>query len=267
MLSRRATRRVQASLADPLHRVDPFNRDGVESALSGISKVHMKVARVPLMLALVSAAILVASGYGARFGIWNYRLGFQLIRWSLYTGLATAALALVALSIPHVRSNRVPGLVAALVLGAGVAYFPWHWNQVGRSVPAINDIATDTENPPVFVAVIPLRAGAPVPPTYPGIETATAQKRAYPDIRPLELPLPPTAAFARALDGAKSAGWEIDAADAATGRIEATATTPWFGFRDDVVIRVTPMTARVGKGDFGVNARRVRAYLAKLANA
>jgi len=237
----------------------------------------MKVARVPLILALVSAAVLVASGYGARFGIWDDRLGFQLVRWSLYGGLATAALALAALSIPRFRAGHIPALAAALVLGVGVAYFPWHWSETARAVPAINDITTDTENPPAFVAVIPLRADAPVPAAYPGSEVAAKQRSAYPDIRPLELALPPPSAFARALDAAKSAGWKIEAADAASGRIEATATTPWFGFRDDVVIRVTPMTAgsridvrsvsRVGKSDLGANANRVRAYLAKVANA
>lgn len=237
----------------------------------------MNVAGIPLTLALASAAILVAAGYGARFGLWDYRFGFQLVRWSLYTGLGTAALALAGLLIPRVRASHVPMLVAALVLGCGVAYFPWHWAQAARAVPAINDITTDTENPPAFVAVIPLRAGAPVPVAYPGSETAAKQRDAYPDIRPLELALPLSSAFARALDAARSAGWEIDAADAASGRIEATATTPWFGFRDDVVIRVTPATAgsridvrsvsRVGKSDLGTNASRVRAYLSRLANA
>jgi uncharacterized protein (DUF1499 family) len=181
------------------------------------------------------------------------------------------------LLIPRIRASHVPGLIAALVLGAGIAYFPWHWMQTAGAVPPINDITTDTENPPAFVAVIPLRAGAPVPAAYPGREVAAKQRGAYPDIRPLELALPPPAAFARALDAAKSAGWEIDAADAASGRIEATATTPWFGFRDDVVIRVTAIAtgsridvrsvSRVGKSDLGTNARRVRAYLAELANA
>jgi uncharacterized protein (DUF1499 family) len=261
-------------LADPLHRVDPFNRDGVESALSGNSKIRMKVARIPLILALVSAATLVASGYGARFGVWDYRFGFQLVRWSLYMGLATAAVALVALSIPRLRAGHVPALAVAVVVGAGVAYFPWHWREAARAVPAINDITTDTDNPPTFVAVIPLRAGAPVPADYPGSEVAAKQRSAYPDIRPLELPLPPPSAFARALDAAKNAGWEIDAADAASGRIEATATTPWFGFRDDVVVRVSPGTrgsridvrsvSRVGKSDLGTNAARIRAYLAKV---
>jgi uncharacterized protein (DUF1499 family) len=72
-------------------------------------------------------------------------------------------------------------------------------------------------------------------------------------------------------------GWEIAAADAPSGRIEATAKTPWFGFRDDVVIRVASVGAgsridvrsvsRVGRGDLGTNAKRIRAYLEKLAHA
>lgn len=237
----------------------------------------MKAARIPLALALVSAAMLAASGYGTRFGAWDYPFGFQLVRWSFYAGLATAVLAIIAFLIPRIRRGQIPGLAAALVIGAGVAYFPWQMLQTARSLPSINDITTDTQNPPLFIAILPLRASAPVPATYAGAETAAAQQKGYPDIRPLELALPPAAAFARALDSAKSTGWEIAAADAASGRIEATATTPWFGFRDDVVVRVTPTAAgsrvdirslsRIGEGDVGVNANRVRAYLAKLADA
>jgi uncharacterized protein (DUF1499 family) len=235
----------------------------------------MKIAIVPLALAVLSAIVLAASGFGARYGVWDWRFGFTLVRASLYTGLATGVLALIALVVPRIRAGHVGGLLLALVIGAGVACFPLYWMQMARAVPSINDITTDTENPPTFVAVIPLRAGVPVPATYPGSETAAKQHGGYPDIRPLELALPPAAAFARALDAAQSSGWEIVAADAAAGRIEATATTPWFGFHDDVVVRITPTAtgsrvdirsvSRVGKGDFGANAKRIRAYLAKLA--
>jgi uncharacterized protein (DUF1499 family) len=237
----------------------------------------MKLASLPWAFALLSVAMLVAAGFGTQYGLWDYRLGFQLIRWSVYAGLATAAVALVALLIPRTREGRVLSLVVILAIGLAVAYFPWHWMQEVRVVPAINDISTDTRNPPAFVALIPSRAGVTVPPGYPGGETADKQRRAYPDIRPLDLPVPPTTAFARALDAAKGMGWQIAAADAAAGRIEATATTPWFGFRDDVVIRVAAAPAgsridvrsvsRVGKSDLGTNAKRIRAYLAKLAGA
>jgi len=235
----------------------------------------MKLANVPVALAVLSALVLVASGFGARFGIWDYRLGINLVRWSFYAGLAIAALALIALVIPRVRAGRAWSLAAAIIIGLGVAYVPWYWQQVARAVPPINDITTDTANPPAFVAVLPLRASAPVSPDYPGPATAAQQQSGYPDIRPLDLNVAPEAAFARALDTAKGFGWQIDATDAASGRIEATATTPWFGFRDDVVIRVTPTASgsrvdirshsRVGRSDLGANAKRIREFLAKLA--
>jgi len=235
----------------------------------------MNAAFVPLALALLATVLLAASGYGARFGLWDYRFGFQLVRWSLYSGLAVAALALVFLLIPRFRAGRLAVLAAAIAIGASVAWFPTHWLQTARAAAAINDITTDTGNPPAFVAILPLRASAPVPASYPGSGTAEAQRRAYPDIGPLELALPPAAAFARALDAAKGMGWEVVATDAVAGRIEATATTPWFGFRDDVVVRVTPTAtgsridvrsvSRVGKSDLGTNARRIRDYVARLA--
>jgi uncharacterized protein (DUF1499 family) len=237
----------------------------------------MTAARFVWMFALFAAAMLVAAGFGARFGVWDYRLGLQLVRWSEYTGLAAVAMALIALVIPRWRRGRISILVPALVVGACVAYLPWQWVQGARSVPPINDITTDTENPPAFVALVPARAGLSVPTVYPGSATADQQRRGYPDIKPVELPLPPAEAFARALDAAKGMGWEIAASDKAAGRIEATATTPWFGFHDDVVIRVVPApkgsridvrsVSRVGRGDFGTNAKRIRAYLGKLGHA
>jgi len=237
----------------------------------------MKTAFIPLAAALLAAALLAVSGYGARFGAWEYRFGFQLLRWSLYAGLAIATLALVFLLIPRFRAGGVAALTVAIAVAAGVAYVPSHWLQTARAASAINDVTTDTENPPAFVAVLPLRATAPVSAIYPGSETANAQRRAYPDIVPLELPVPPAAAFARALDAAKAMGWEVAAADPATGRLEATATTPWFGFRDDVVVRVAPTptgsridvrsVSRVGKSDLGANAKRIRSFLARLGHA
>jgi uncharacterized protein (DUF1499 family) len=163
----------------------------------------------------------------------------------------------------------------ALGLGVGAAYFPWHWRQRARAVPPIHDISTDLEHPPRFVAVLPVRSDAPNPSEYGGTEVAAAQRRAYPDIRPLILATPPPVAFKQALDAAKRMGWSLVAADSTGGRIEATATTAWFGFKDDVVIRVTPAptgsridvrsVSRVGKSDVGTNAARIRAYLAKLS--
>jgi uncharacterized protein (DUF1499 family) len=105
---------------------------------------------------------------------------------------------------------------------------------------------------------------------------AALQQRAYPDIKPLTLDVPPGQVFDRALAAAKAMGWTIAVADSASGRIEATETTQWFGFKDDVVVRIgaegsgsrvdVRSLSRVGRGDFGTNAARVRAYLARLAS-
>ena len=235
----------------------------------------MNATRLLLPVAALAAAAIVASGFGARFGVWDWHAGFTILRWGTYAALGIAAVALVALLVPKLRARGPLGLAVAMLLAGGAAAIPLYWLQQARAVPPINDVTTDPENPPAFVAILPLRADAPVPAAYPGEATARAQRTAYPDLAPIVVPRPPPAAFDAALAAARSMGWTIVAADAASGRIEATATTPWFGFRDDVVIRVAPdargsridvrSVSRVGKSDLGANARRVREYAAIVA--
>lgn len=231
--------------------------------------------RLLVLAAAISAVgLLLVSGLGNRFGWWPYRTGFDVLRWSSYAGLAAAALAIIALAIPKVRAGWAHTLIGGLAVGIAAAYVPWQWQQRAQTVPRIHDITTDTANPPQFVAVLPLRAGAPNTAAYGGKEIAELQLKAYPDIQPLAMGVPPGVAFGRARDAAESMGWEIVAADPATGRIEATATTLWFGFKDDIVVRVSPSdqgsridvrsVSRVGRSDIGTNAKRIREYLAKL---
>lgn len=226
-------------------------------------------------LACAAAIAVVMSGYGVRFGWWDYRTGFQILRYAPYVALATGVIALIALLGPRWGALSVGPLALAFVVGAVAGAAPIAWSHIGREGPAINDITTDTANPPEFKAIVPLRGQSPVPVGYPGAATATLQKSGYPDLHAAIVPLPPAAAFAAALTAARDLGWEIVASDANAGRIEATDTTPWFGFKDDVVIRVTPDTqgsridirsvSRVGRGDLGTNARRIRRYIAKFA--
>ena len=221
--------------------------------------------------------MLAISGPGTRFGLWPFGVGIAMLRWAAYAGLAVAASAIVAFAVPKLRARAYGFLVFSAALGLGAAYLPWHWSQQARSVPPIHDISTDLADPPAFVAVLPHRASAKNPATYGGPEVAAAQRKAYPDIQPLEIAVAPAVAYERALAAARAMGWEVVAADTAAGRIEATATTPWFGFRDDVVVRVRPSAggsridvrsaSRVGKSDVGTNARRIQAYLAEIRRA
>jgi len=236
----------------------------------------MRMRQATLATAAIAALLLLLAGPGLRFGLWSLRGGFGMLRWAAYLGLAAAAAALLQLLFSSIRGLRPWPLLAALLLGGVAAGVPWYWRRLADRVPPIHDISTDTQDPPGFVAVLPLRAGAPNSATYGGPEVAAAQHEAYPDVRPLDLPATaPRAAFDRALAAARDAGWEIVAADSTAGLIEATATTRWFGFKDDVVVRVRPAGAgsrvdvrsvsRVGRSDVGTNARRVRRYLHDVA--
>jgi len=234
----------------------------------------MKLAPVALLIALLAALLLLAAGPGTRFDLWEFGTGFLMMRWAFFAGLAAFALALLFLAIPRTRRGNGPVLLAALLIGAGVAWVPWNGLQTVRSLPYIHDITTDTANPPQFIAILPLRADAPNPPEYAGEEVAAQQRKAYPDIQPLQLRAPPGEAFALALETARESGWEIIAAEPDEGRIEATATTFWFGFKDDVVILIAAdnggsridmrSKSRVGRSDVGANAARIRAFFREL---
>jgi uncharacterized protein (DUF1499 family) len=235
----------------------------------------MKLAILALGFAVLGALLLLVAGPGTRMELWPFGTGFLLLRWGFFTGLAAAVLALVLLAIPRTRRGGPVILFAALVIGMATAWVPWHGYRTVQSLPFIHDITTDTEHPPQFVAVAPLRADAPNPVEYPGEETAAQQREAYPDIRPLELARSPAEVFDRALETARAQRWEIVAAEPEEGRIEATATTFWFGFKDDVVIRITPTASgtrldirsksRVGRSDVGANAERIRRFTSAFA--
>jgi uncharacterized protein (DUF1499 family) len=225
------------------------------------------------LIAVIAVLLLLAAGPGTRLGLWDFRTGFLLLRWGAYLGIFAAGLGLVSL-LWRAPAARPGPAVAAILLGSFAALVPYWWLRRAQQVPPIHDITTDTERPPEFQAVLPLREEAPNPPEYAGPEIATQQRSAYPDVVPLVLTAPPGEAFRFALNAARGMGWEIVAADSTAGRIEATATTTWFGFKDDVVVRIAPegqgsrvdvrSVSRVGKSDVGTNAERIRDYLARL---
>lgn len=232
-----------------------------------------------VILAVACAVAAALSGFGHRWGWWDYRTGFSILRWAVYIAAGAGAVCLIAFVAGAVRKNTgllLLGLTGAAI-GAGVALPAWNMQRAGAVVPRIHDITTDTDNPPAFVAIAPLRRDAPNPAAYDGPKAAAEQKKAYADIQPVELALPPGLAYERALGAARDMGWRIIAASPDQGRIEATDATFWFGFEDDIVIRVAAdgnrsrvdvrSKSRIGRSDFGTNAKRVRAYLRKLAAA
>lgn len=236
----------------------------------------MPLRHLALIVVALAVACLSAAGPGTRFGVWDFRFGFTLLRWGAVLGLLGAVLTLVAL-LRAEPPRRTAGFVLLILLGLGAAALPWQLRRSAGKVPPIHDISTDTEDPPAFVAVLPLRAGAPNPPEYSGEEVAVQQRTAYPDIQPIHLAMPPAAAFAEARRAATAMGWTIVAAVPGEGRLEAYAMTPFFGFVDDVVIRIRPdgdgsrvdvrSKSRVGRSDVGTNAKRIRAFVTELTRS
>jgi uncharacterized protein (DUF1499 family) len=238
--------------------------------------LRLRIAQAALCVGLVSAAALAASGFGHRWGLWTYQTGFAMLRGVVYAGFVGAALALlgVALAVTRRRWTAVVVAVAALVINAVVIVVPWSFGRTAAAVPPIHDITTDTAAPPPFVALRDARAAAPNGVDYGGAAVAAQQARAYADIVSLRVAAPPERVFAAAEAAARQMGWRVAAAVPGEGRLEATATTPWFGFKDDVVVRVAGdgrgtkvdvrSASRVGRSDLGVNARRIRAFLDRL---
>jgi len=248
------------------------NRAGTDSR----KRFESRIAFAGLGLAFLTALVVILAGLGSREGWWNFRTGFMLLQWGGYLGLIAAGISLGAAMAAWTRRSR-RALIAAgtgIVIALVIVGTLWQWKQTALRVPPIHDITTDTENPPVFVAILPLRADAPNPATYGGPEIAAQQRRGYPDLAPLTVSVPPARAFEIAQAAANDLCWKIVDSDADKGRIEATATTFWFGFKDDIVVRIQPVdggsridvrsVSRVGRSDVGTNAKRIQRFLEKV---
>lgn len=226
-----------------------------------------------LAIAGFALVLVVFAGPLTRAGM-PWRLGLSLMPLGAGLGIAATVISLVQIAVPRWRRPGPYVLLAALV-AATLALLPVLvlWSKA-RGVPPIHDITTDAGEPPAFVALLPARKESANGAEYKRVPNFELQRGAYADIQPLVLKEPPDRVFQRALDAARSLGWDVIASDAKAGRIEATDTTSWWGFKDDVVIRVRAegegsrvdvrSMSRVGRSDLGANAARVRAFLAKL---
>ena len=202
--------------------------------------------RIALAAALLGAFLAVASGPAVRTGLASFTVGILMLPAAGLLGFAGALLALLALW----RGGRVVRALTALAVGLAIAAIPAGAYVQARSLPRINDISTDPQ------------------------EQSEESRRAYPDIQPLRLKVAPNIAFERAKGAIEQSGWQLVREDASAGRLEAVATTFWFGFKDDVIVRVAAdgrgsrvdvrSKSRVGKGDLGTNAQRIRTYLRRL---
>jgi uncharacterized protein (DUF1499 family) len=240
----------------------------------GASRFGFYMPRLGFGLAVIALLMLTLAPIGWRTGMWHFRTSFwYFMQPAAYLGIAAGVVSLLALFWwPSIGNSGRAMALAGVAVGVVMFYVPWSYYHTLGAVPRIHDITTDTANPPTFsAAVLSARAAEKGNSTDYDQKVAALQKQGYPDLAPVKTALPPDQAFGRALAAAQGmSGWTIVTNDAATGRIEAYQRTTFMGFTDDVVIRIAADGAgsridvrsesRQGQSDFGVNAKRIRAF-------
>ncbi len=263
-----------------------------------------RIAGVLGLLALGCALAIGLSGPGSRFGLWDWSFGLKLIRWVASPGtipgvplppiLLAAGLALAGGAAAFVTRNARAGLFAIVsaLLAGGALTVPLKMRAAVEANPFIHEVTTDFDDPPAIIAAASLprknpadyRGADPVPQSTEGLTVAEAQAKAFPDIKPIltDDSLETARDKARAVIAAMkmeilAEGPDGDASGAGW-RIEAVATSTWFGFKDDFIVRLSPRAeggtridlrskSRVGGSDLGANAARVRDFIERFSAA
>lgn len=230
-------------------------------------------------LAFFAAALLVSTALMHRFAGLMTPAALNLFLLSFLLAAIAVLIAVVALvSVWQTAREGTAGALVALAVAALVLAWPASLAPTVVSEVPLNDITTDTTNPPQFQAVLPLRSQGANPAEYAGEEAAELQAQRYPDIQPLVIARTPTEAFELVVQALTSLGLEVISEEmperGEPGRLEAVDRTLILGFRDDVVVRISPYrrgavidvrsASRWGKHDFGQNASRVRQILTEI---
>jgi uncharacterized protein (DUF1499 family) len=195
----------------------------------------------------------------------------------LFAAVAILLGVVAAIGVWRTGRSGAARIVLGMSLGFAVLALPVTILLLARSYPTINDLTTDTRDPPAFQTLAPLRSGMANPVAYPGESFAARQSAAYPDLVPLDVNRPAPEVFDLVIDALKRLQMTIVAEQAPTddspiGRAEAVDRTLVLGFYDDIAVRVTPLgdpadpgarvdlrsSSRYGRSDFGANAQRLR---------
>jgi hypothetical protein len=213
--------------------------------------------------------LLVAPVLGLRpFSVFQ---GFGLVLILCLLVTIISALVLLWGLIKRSKAIVLNALLAAVIAASPVLVCVYLLGPSRLGAPPIHDISTDLTDPPSFIAARALRTVEENTLDYEGSRVADIQRRAYPDIKPVLSPVAPAAALVRSVKTARRLHWRLLDVDPVAGRLEASESTRIFGFTDDIVVRIRPRgtgsridirsVSRVGVGDFGANADRVRRFI------
>ena len=220
-----------------------------------------------VLFGLGSILLLAVSAWGFRLDDWPWPQAYRVATWGAWAAIVGVTVALAG-CVNWLRRRQGGGrtILLGLLLSLPVAGLGVAFDFAARTTPPINDISTDTEEPPVFWFTV-------TPTDYPAAN-AGPQRAAYPEINPIDLELSFDDAFGLALALVEERGWQVLSADPDEAQIEAIVTSRLFGFEDEVAIRVTETDSgtridmrsrsRIGQIDRGANARRITAFLSDL---
>lgn len=224
-----------------------------------------------VLFALSGIAGILTGAVGTRSGWWHFSAGLRYAEWGVYASSVALVLS-VATLVFALRAKRQSWALTlvALVLSAPIVAMALNWQYAAQRYAPINDVTTNTDNPPMFWDV-------PNPMDYPGGQTAVEQHKGYPNLAPLLLSASPQTVYNLARALVVQRGWAIAGEDPEEGRIEAVVFSALFGFADEVILRIQPQNngtvvdmrsrSRVGQVDRGVNASRIRSFLSDLEKA
>ena len=229
----------------------------------------------------------LVSAVGTGWGYWEYTSGLKGVAGAFLLGLGALLLGAVQGWRLRKAVNPPPRARRWVGMGVALAYVVWvgTFLMAALTVPAIHDVSTDLADPPAFQTLklradnldnIPGADDAKLRSLTPLQRWAVVHQKDYGDIRSVRSNEPVPMVIAKAERLAKARGWDVAVSLPEEGRFEATETSAFFQFKDDVVLRVRPSetgegsivdmrsVSRVGVSDLGMNAKRVRAFLADL---
>ena len=231
-----------------------------------------RTSTICLYTAITLLALLVLAPLATRFGGLHFRTGLLATAFS-FVGAALLLLCCIVLVMLKRFETQRRTLIYAAVIALVPVYVGASTLLGSRDKPMIHDITTNIVDPPTFQQVLALRAETDNSLEL-DKETLALQLEAYPQLKGLSLAASSDAARQLVLEVARDMGWEIHESESRPHSIEATATTFWFGFKDDVVIRLRPANSnvhidlrsasRVGLGDLGANAARIEEFSNRL---
>ncbi len=230
------------------------------------AKTLLSLATVTMVLCLFAA---LSSGLGVRAKLWEFGLGISVLKWSAYLVSVPVILCILSIVIGYLKKTGGISFrhFVVLLVCAVIFWLPYQARTEFRKLPTIADASTNMVDAPRFIALVGERATSSKNPLeYRGGEASDLQRQYFPQIKTLESSLSPEQVISKLAELAKSQGWGI--ASAENGRLEATETTFWFRFKDDVVVRTRVLengktmvdirsASRIGYLDGGANAKRV----------